>query len=77
MGVGVRPHPRPLYCCQRDPVPIIQKAGWAPAPVWTAADYPQRDSIPGPISPQRVGVPATLSRTPGTCVDIFMLQYNS
>jgi hypothetical protein len=29
--------PRPLYPGERDPVPIME-AGWAPGPVWTAAE---------------------------------------
>jgi hypothetical protein len=29
--------PRPLYPRERDPVPIVWEAGWAPGPVWTAA----------------------------------------
>ena len=28
--------PRPLYP-GKDPVPIVQEAGWAPGPVWTGA----------------------------------------
>jgi hypothetical protein len=30
---------------QRDPVPIVQKAGWAPGPVWTGMEN---------ISPTRI-----------------------
>jgi len=26
--------PRPLYQRERDPVPIVQEAGWAPGPEW-------------------------------------------
>jgi hypothetical protein len=29
--------PRPLYPRERDPVSIVQEAGWAPGSVWTAA----------------------------------------
>ena len=37
----------------KDPVPIVQEAGWAPGPVWTGAENlaPHRDLIPGPPSP--------------------------
>jgi hypothetical protein len=28
---------RPLYPRERDPVPILQEAGWAPGLVWTGA----------------------------------------
>jgi len=31
----------------KDPVPILQEAGWAPGPVWTGGkSRPHRDSIP-------------------------------
>ena len=31
----------------KDPVPILQEAGWAPGPVWTGRkSRPHRDSIP-------------------------------
>ena len=31
----------------KDPVPIVQEAGWAPGPVWTGGkSRPRRDSIP-------------------------------
>ena len=31
----------------KDPVPIVQEAGWAPGPVWTdGKSRPHRDSIP-------------------------------
>jgi hypothetical protein len=44
--------PRPLYP-GKDPVPIVQEAGWASGPVWTGAENltSHRDSIPGPSSP--------------------------
>ena len=37
----------------KDPVPILQDAGWAPEPVWTGAENlaHHRNSIPGPSSP--------------------------
>ena len=28
--------PRPYFTPGKDPVPIVQEAGWAPGPVWTA-----------------------------------------
>ena len=30
----------------KDPVPILQEAGWAPGPVWRGGKSPRRDSIP-------------------------------
>jgi len=42
-----------LFTAGKEPVPILQEAGWAPGPVWTGAENlaPHRDSIPGPSSP--------------------------
>jgi hypothetical protein len=51
---GVSVTPRPLFTTGKDLVPIVQKAGWAPGPVWTGAENlapPHRDSILGPPSP--------------------------
>ena len=39
--------PRPHFTPGKDPVPILQEAGWAPGPVWTGGrSPPHRDSIP-------------------------------
>ena len=39
--------PRPHFTPGKDPVPILQEAGWAPGPVWTGEkSRPHRDSIP-------------------------------
>jgi hypothetical protein len=35
---GVSITPRPLFTPGKDPVPIVQEAGWAPALVWTGAE---------------------------------------
>ena len=32
---GVSVTPQPLFTPGKDPVPIVQEAGWAPGPVWT------------------------------------------
>ena len=46
-GWVVRSTPRPNFTPEKDPVPIIQEAGWAPEPVWTGGkSRPHRDSIP-------------------------------
>ena len=38
---------RPGHTPGKDPVPILQEAGWAPGPVWTGGkSRPYRDSIP-------------------------------
>jgi len=39
--------PRPQFNPGKDPVPIVQEAGWAPGPVWTGGKpRSHRDSIP-------------------------------
>jgi hypothetical protein len=39
--------PRPHVTPGKDPVPILQEAGWAAGPVWTGGKFrPHRDSIP-------------------------------
>ena len=50
---GVSVMPRPQFTPRKDPLPIVQEAGWAPGPVWTGAENlsHHRDSIPGPSSP--------------------------
>jgi hypothetical protein len=40
-----------LYCQERDPVPIVQEAGWVPGPVWTSAEKITPSKIPSPDCP--------------------------
>jgi len=37
-GVGFNATPRPLYPWEKDPVSILQEAGWASEPFWTGFD---------------------------------------
>ena len=37
-GWGASVTPRTLFTPGKDPVPIVQEAGWAPGPVWTGAE---------------------------------------
>ena len=37
-GRGVRVTPRPHFTPGKDPIPIVQEAGWASGPVWTGAE---------------------------------------
>jgi len=47
MGVGGQPHAPAPSIPGKDPVPILQEAGWAPGPVWMGGkSRPHRDSIP-------------------------------
>ena len=38
MGWVAKVTPRPLYPREKDPVPIVEEAGWAPGPVWTGVE---------------------------------------
>ena len=45
--------PRPLFTPSKDPVPIVQEAGWAPGPVWTGAENLATTGIRSPDRPAR------------------------
>ena len=47
-GEGSASRPGRSLTPEKEPVPIVQEAGWAPEPVWTGAENlaPNRDSIP-------------------------------
>ena len=45
-GWAVSSTPRPHFTPGKDPVSILQEAGWAPGPVWTGGSRPHRGSIP-------------------------------
>ena len=50
-GWGVSFTPRPLFTPGKDPVPIVQEAGWVPGPVWTGAENLSPTGIRSPIRP--------------------------
>ena len=50
-GWGVNVTPRPLFTPGKDPVPIVQEAGWAPGPVWTGAENLAPTGIRSPDRP--------------------------
>jgi len=53
--------PRPHFTPGKDPVPIVQEAGWAPGPVWTGGkSRPHRDSIPDRPARSSVVIPTEL-----------------
>ena len=54
-GWVVSSTPRPHFTPGKDPVHILQEAGWAPGPVWTG-----EKSRPGPSSPKSVAIPTEL-----------------
>jgi hypothetical protein len=52
--------PRPLYP-GKDPVPIVQEAGWAPGPFWTCAKNLATTEIRSPARPAHSQSPYRLS----------------
>ena len=53
--------PRLHFTPGKDPVPIVQEAGWAPGPVWTGGkSRPHRDSIPDRPAHSSVGIATEL-----------------
>jgi hypothetical protein len=52
-GWGVSVMPWPLFTARRDPVPIVQEAGWAPGPVRTGAENLAPTGIWFPDRPAR------------------------
>jgi hypothetical protein len=50
-GVGVTP--RPFFTPGKEPVPIVQEAGWAPGSVWTGAENLAPTGIRSPDRPAR------------------------
>jgi hypothetical protein len=43
--------PRPHSTPRKEPVPIVQEAGWAPGPVWTGAENLAPTGIRSPDLP--------------------------
>jgi hypothetical protein len=52
-GWRVSVTPRPHFTPGKDPVPIVQEAGWAPGPVWTGAENFVPTGIRSPDLPAR------------------------
>ena len=64
-GWVVSSTPRPHFTTGKDPVPILQEAGWAPGSVWTGGkSRPHRDSIPNRPSRSSVAMPTELPGPP-------------
>jgi len=51
--------PRPLFTPGKEPVSIVQEAGWAPGPVWTGAENLAPTGI---LSPDRLARSQSLYR---------------
>ena len=60
-GWVVSSTPRLQFTPGKDPVPILQEAGWAVGPVWTGGkSRPHRDSIPDRPALSSVAIPSEL-----------------
>jgi len=69
MGVGGQPHAPAASIPGKDPVPILQEAGWTSGPVWTGEkSRPHRDSILDRPARSSVAIPTEL---PGPSFNIF------
>ena len=64
-GRGVSFTPRPLFNPGKDPVPIVQEAGWALGPIWTGAENLALTGIRSPDRPARSQLLYRLSYPPG------------
>ena len=53
MGVGGQPHAPAASTPGKEPVPIVQEAGWTPGPVWTSAENLAPTGIRSPDRPAR------------------------
>jgi hypothetical protein len=53
MGVGGQRHALAAFTAGKDPVPIVQEAGWASGPVWTGAENLASTGIGSPDRPAR------------------------
>ena len=57
--------PRPQFTAGKDPVPIVQEAGWAPGPFWTGGkSRPHWDWIPDRPARSSVTIPTELPYNP-------------
>ena len=61
---GVNVVLQPLFTPGKDPVPIVQEAGWAPGPVWTGAEN---------LAPTRIRSPDL----PACSKSLYRLSYRS
>ena len=54
--------PRQHFTPGKDPIPIVQEAGWVPEPVWTGGtSRPHWDSIPDRPARSSVAIPTELA----------------
>ena len=55
---------RGRFTPSKDPVPIVQEAGWAPGPVWAGAE---NLAFPPGCDPRTVQSVASRERSPSAC----------
>jgi len=68
--------PRPYFTPGKDPVPIVQEAGWALGLVWTGGkSRPQWDSIPDRPAHSSVAIPTELPGPLGRYYNILILLF--
>jgi len=61
----------------KDPVPIVEEAGWAPGPVWTGEkSRPHRDSIPDHTRPAMLTVQYRIHFDTSSPVALLNLMYD-
>ena len=69
-GWEVSVMPWPLFTPGKDPVPIVQEAGWAPGPIWTSAEKIDPTGIRSPDRPARSQLLYRLRYQACYCVNI-------
>ena len=70
---GQQHAPAALYPREKDQVPILQEAGWAPGPVWTRGKYlPHLNSIPDRPARSSVAIPTEL---PGPELSMYPIVF--
>ena len=76
-GWVVNSTPRSHFAPEKEPVPILQEAGWFPGAVWTSGkSRPHRDSIPDRPARSSVAIPTELSGpSPSTVTHINNVIY--
>ena len=66
--------PRPHFTSGKDPVPILQEAGWAPGPVWMGRkSRPHRDSILDRPAHSSVAIPTELPADVAVVIGIVVM----
>jgi hypothetical protein len=66
--------PRPHFTPGKDPVPILQKVGWAPGPVWTGAENLAATEIRSPDLTARSSV-AIPTELPGPLTKLYRMFF--